>query len=619
VCEQIRGSFLIAPMSNLYQAIAAVVTVTARRWRELGRFALLFRIIESLLCAPLAALVGTWLLGRTVLDSTAVVSFLFSWRGMISVLLGSTAIVGIRLVEHAGFSAIFFAGLDGRSLSARQALRLLGRYSPALLHAALSFAGFGLLTLLPLVAVVGAFAAWLMSSHDINYYLKFRPPEFITAAVVIAMGVLITAAVFVGLIVRWRWVIQAILFEKKQAREAFARSATLTLDVRAKLTAVVIGVTLFSLGLGMVASLFGSACTSLLLRVTGQSVTVLAFAFGLLLLLRTLIGAVFTFFGCCLDAGIFTVLYRRRVAAEGEQASLENMDEAAQMISRRGLVTAFAVSVLVFGGSAAFLALDAISRDRPIYVHAHRGVATHAPENTLAAMRAAIAAGADYMETDVQLSRDDVLVIAHDSDFSRLGGVAKKVWELTYEEIRAIPLGRQSAPEFRNEVSPTLDALLAEAKGRIKVNIELKYYGDHQPGLARKVVETVRAQGMIDQVVIQSLDYESLLEVRRLASDIAVGYLLSFNARDPSRLTVDFLAVEQNRLNRRFLSQAHQHGMQVYAWTVDTVQDLQRQLDLGVDGVITDQSALARKTLDEYLQLSKWERSIRRVRAWLAE
>ena len=158
------------------------------------------------------------------------------------------------------------------------------------------------------------------------------------------------------------------------------------------------------------------------------------------------------------------------------------------------------------------------------------------------------------------------------------------------------------------------DALLAETKGRIKVNIELKYYGDHQPGLARKVVEAVRARGMLDQVVIQCLEYEPLLEVRQLAPEVPIGYLLSFNAREPSRLKVDFLSVEQKRLDRAFILQAHRRGQQVYAWTVNTAEDMQRLLDLGIDGVITDQSALARKTLDEYLSRPKAERAARRVR-----
>ena len=124
---------------------------------------------------------------------------------------------------------------------------------------------------------------------------------------------------------------------------------------------------------------------------------------------------------------------------------------------------------------------------------------------------------------------------------------------------------------------------------------------------------------MLDQVVIQCLEYEPLLEVRKLAPGVPVGYLLSFNAREPSRLNVDFLSVEQTRVERRFLAKAHQRGQEVYVWTVNTTEDLQRLFDLGVDGVITDQSALARKTLDEYLGRSAVERSARQLRAWLAD
>jgi glycerophosphoryl diester phosphodiesterase len=123
---------------------------------------------------------------------------------------------------------------------------------------------------------------------------------------------------------------------------------------------------------------------------------------------------------------------------------------------------------------------------------------------------------------------------------------------------------------------------------------------------------------MLDQVVIQSLEYEPLLEVRHLAPEVPVGYLLSFNAREPSRLNVNFLSVEHNRLDRKFLLNAHRRGQQVYAWTINTSGDMQRLLDLGIDGLITDQSALARKTLEEYLNRPKTERAVRRVRSWLA-
>jgi len=85
---------------------------------------------------------------------------------------------------------------------------------------------------------------------------------------------------------------------------------------------------------------------------------------------------------------------------------------------------------------------------------------------------------------------------------------------------------------------------------------------------------------MLDQVVIQSLEYEPLLEVRQLAPGVPLGYLLSFNAREPARLNVDFLSVEQTRADRRFIIRAQRRGQQVYAWTVNKPEDMQRLLDL---------------------------------------
>src|SRR5262249_37310327 len=147
-------------------------------------------------------------------------------------------------------------------------------------------------------------------------------------------------------------------------------------------------------------------------------------------------------------------------------------------------------------------------------------------ENTLAAVREAIDVGAQFAEIDVQMSRDGVLVVTHDSDFSRQAGntVTEKVWELTYDEIRKIPLSHAAVGTDAEHV-PTFDEILDVAKGRIKLNVELKYYGDHQPRLAERVVAAVQAKRMSDQVIVQSLHYAGLEEVRRLAPEIPIGYL----------------------------------------------------------------------------------------------
>ena len=94
----------------------AVLSIIIRRWRELLGFALLFRFVESLLFAPMVALAGKLLLGRTVLDSTALVSFLLSPRGFLALTLAAVTALSIRLTEHAGLSAIIFGAFEGRRI-----------------------------------------------------------------------------------------------------------------------------------------------------------------------------------------------------------------------------------------------------------------------------------------------------------------------------------------------------------------------------------------------------------------------------------------------------------------------------------------------------------------------
>ena len=299
-----------------------VLSIISQRWRELVGFALIFRALESLIFAPVAAVTGKWLLGRTVLDSTALVSFLLSPRGFLALLFAAVTALTMRLIEHAGLSTIFFGAFDGRRVSSREALRLVGRHLLMLVRVSARFAAWGLLTLSPVLAVAGVFAARLLPQHDVNYYLKLRPPEFVAAVVVIGVVTLVTAAALLSLVVRWRWVVQVVLFEGREVGQAFAESATLTRGLRWKLAGVLIGVSLLSLALGFVAAVLGGACTSVVLGVMGSDATSLAVSFGVLLLLRTIIGAVCTFLGSCVDAGVFTSLYRQRRASVGGEASL---------------------------------------------------------------------------------------------------------------------------------------------------------------------------------------------------------------------------------------------------------------------------------------------------------
>jgi glycerophosphoryl diester phosphodiesterase len=599
----------------------------AQLWRQrrpLLAFALAFQLLESLLFTPAMGLMGGVLLGRPVVDSTALVEFLLSPRGFLVLFLGATISLTIRLVEHAGLSAIVLGALEGKGFRAVATFRWLVKELPRLAAIGARVVGWGVVLATPLLVVAGVLARRLLTKHDINYYLANRPSEFVAVAVVIGAVAVATFAVGAWLLVRWRLVVQVCVFDRRDGKAAFREAATLSRGVRVALG----GRCLVVLGLLLVLLLAAVGLQQLVvwlvLRVAGLGGLSLAVSFGMIVLLRTVIGGGVTALGACADAFAFTAFYRSRRRALGGEPALTVVEE--EKPSGRlapgwaqGVAVSLVLGLLAAAGLSVALAADALRHEGPITVTAHRGGHRRAPENTAAAIRDAIAVGADYAEIDVQLSKDGVLVVTHDSDFSRLAGVAKKVWDLTYAEIRAIPLGKEAAPELRDEPVPTFDEILEIARDRIRLNIELKYYGDHQPRLAERVVEVVQARQMTNQVIIQCLEYEPLLEIRRLAPGIPIGYLLSVNATHPGRLKVDFLGAELNRVTGAFVQAAHRRGQQVHVWTVDRPEDMDRMIDLGVDDLITNEPEEALRRVRGYEGLNRSERTLRRVHAWLAD
>jgi glycerophosphoryl diester phosphodiesterase len=591
--------------------------------RPLLAFALAFQLFENFLFTPAMGFLGRALEGRPVIDSTELVAFFLSPRGFVILFLGATVFLTIRLVEHAGLSALVLAALEGKRLRPLPAFRWLAAELPRLARVGVRVIGWTVAVAAPLAVVAGLVARPLLARHDINYYLANRPPEFVTAGVVLALLATATLGLGLWLLVRWRLVVQACVFDRRDGGAAFREAALLSRGARWQLLGRSLAVAAFVLVLMLAAAALQQAAVWLALRVGSLGAVSLAVSFGVALLLRTVIGAAVTSFGACAEAIVFTNFYHRQRHALGGEPELPPVaekpaDAIVWPLGARTLVLAVGVGLLVAAGVSVTLAAEALRHERPTTVTAHRGGHHQAPENTAASIREAIATGAQYAEIDVQISKDGVLVVTHDSDFSRMGGVAKKVWDLTYKEIRAIPLGAKAAPEFRNEPAPTLGEVLEIARGHIGLNIELKYYGDHQPRLAERVVEAVRACGMTNQVVVQCLEYEPLMEVRRVAPEIPVGYLMSVNATHPGWLKVDFLSVELARVTGAFVRAAHRRGQAVHVWTVDKPADMERMIAVGADALITNEPAEALRRVREHEGLSQSERTLRRVHAWLA-
>jgi glycerophosphoryl diester phosphodiesterase len=261
----------------------------------------------------------------------------------------------------------------------------------------------------------------------------------------------------------------------------------------------------------------------------------------------------------------------------------------------------------VIAGLMGYWLLQGMQVQDEVSVIAHRGAAGAAPENTLAAIRRANEDATDWVEIDVQETADGEVVVVHDSDFMKLAGNRLKVWEGTLAQVQDIDIGSWFAPEFSAERVPTLRDVLDEVSGKSRLVIELKYYG-HDQQLEQRVVDIVEASGMVDDVAIMSLKYEGIQKIRKLRPDWTIGLLSAKALGNLARLDVDFLAVNTGMATPGFVRRAQDSGKAVWVWTVNDPVTISRVMSLGVDGIITDEPALAREVIAQRAELGSVER-----------
>ncbi|MFC4775898.1 glycerophosphodiester phosphodiesterase [Paenibacillus sp. GCM10023252] len=225
--------------------------------------------------------------------------------------------------------------------------------------------------------------------------------------------------------------------------------------------------------------------------------------------------------------------------------------------------------------------------------YAHRGASGYCPENTLAAFRKAIELGATGMETDVQMTKDGVLVLIHDESLQRTAGDPRLVKDVTHEQLQQLDAGSWYSGACTDERVPTLQSLLQlAAQHNITLNLELKNGLTPYPGLEQAVIAMVREYDWTGRTIISSFNHYSLAECKRLAPDIRTGVLYMEGLYEPweyaKRLGANALHAAHYAVLPEWVAAAKEQGMIYNPFTVNDVKEMERLLDAGVAGIITD-------------------------------
>lgn len=244
---------------------------------------------------------------------------------------------------------------------------------------------------------------------------------------------------------------------------------------------------------------------------------------------------------------------------------------------------------------------------RPPLVVAHRGASAYHPEHTFPAWDAALAMGADYLEQDLQLTADSVLVVLHDETLDRTSAPHDstcfgRVRDVDAERATACPAG----PDPSHRI-PTLDSVLTRYAGRARFYIETKA-PEAAPGMEEALVDLLNRHGLLPvgtdrEVIVQSFSPGSLRRVRTLAPSIPLVQLLSSGEAAAGiwrRLPeiADYavgIGPSRSDVTPQLVEAAHRLCLEVHPYTVNEEEEMGRLLDWGVDGFFTDRPDVGRR------------------------
>ncbi|MDK1733357.1 glycerophosphodiester phosphodiesterase [Dellaglioa algida] len=223
--------------------------------------------------------------------------------------------------------------------------------------------------------------------------------------------------------------------------------------------------------------------------------------------------------------------------------------------------------------------------DYPVLI-SHRGVDDgNGVQNTIPALEKTSAEKPDYIEMDIQETKDHQFVVMHDPNLEALAGVNRTVHDLTLSELTALTVSENG---YSAKI-PSFDQYLdAAEKHHQKLLVEIKVSPQDSPNMTKNFVKKYQKRMLADKNRIHSLSYDVVSQVKKQAPNLYVSFIMPYNISFPNT-PANAYTMEATTLNDTFVSQAHDKKQDVYAWTVNDDSVMQNMMFMDVDGIITDQ------------------------------
>lgn len=408
---------------------------------------------------------------------------------------------------------------------------------------------------------------------------KLYIPAFITGELTkstwgsILLPVLFLVVAYINL--RLIFTLPLISLEQVSIRRAIKESWTMTRTGKLRLLGAwtlvetAIG---FVVALILIATIFGST----LFDSSGQSLVVQSF-------FLTIIEWSLHFFTFLTKVSLMTFLLWEITDQNRVAPTLQA--HTGQATSRKLLLyTGVVLAFLVFMAASGLQLVSQVLNKEQLTI-AHRGFVTKAVENSLEGIKASKEAGADLVEMDVLMTKDQKLVVMHDYNLKRLAGLDKQVADMTYDELVGLPLEQDG----HKAKLPSFEEFVQVAKeNQIKLLVELKPHGSEPDNYVDLVLAELNRLDPEHTYPVMSLKHEVMRELEDKEPQIQTGYVIPFNFGDLQIDQVDFLAVEEFSYSDQLVEEAKEAKKPLYIWTINEDTDMIRYLQTPLDGMITD-------------------------------
>lgn len=238
--------------------------------------------------------------------------------------------------------------------------------------------------------------------------------------------------------------------------------------------------------------------------------------------------------------------------------------------------------------------------NRP-FVVAHRGSSAVTPENTHASFKQAMIDGADAIEIDVQLTKDGEVVVIHDASVNRTTDGKGKVCNMTLPELKKLDAGSWFDKKYSMEKIPTLEEVFKITQGHIGINIEVKSISNKKNDytIINPLLKIIDKYRMSKIVLLSSFNHSIIKKIKTIKSDLFTGVIYSpayCLFKKPSLITsragADFFVCNNNYLSKKMVNDAHQRGISVGTYVINSEKSLKKAMEFKVDCIVTDNPRL---------------------------